>query len=303
VILFRRNIVTPNQLADLVRDLRGALPPGAVLLVDQEGGRVARLGPPHWAAHPPCGAIGALWDEDPFRATRAAWVQGALVGAQVAAAGFDVACAPVLDLRLPGAHGVIGDRAFHADPVAAGRLGRAMAAGLLAAGVQPVMKHAPGHGRAMADSHAQLPRVDADDLDADLLPFLINADAPWAMTAHIAYAAFDEERPATLSAAVIQGVIRARLDFSGVLVSDDLTMKALSGSADDLARRALAAGCDLALHCSGEPAETACLLVSCPSISAAAAGRMAAAAARARIARRPLDVPALSAERDALLAA
>jgi beta-N-acetylhexosaminidase len=303
VILFRRNIVTPEQVSGLVRDLRGVLPPRAVLMVDQEGGRVARLGPPYWAPHPPCGAIGALWDADQARAVRAAWIQGALIGAQVAAAGFDVVCAPVLDRRLPGAHDVVGDRAFHADPVAVGRLGRAMASGLLAAGVQPVAKHVPGHGRATADSHHHLPRVDATDLDADLLPFLISADMPWAMTAHIAYAAFDADWPATLSASVIQGVIRGRLDFSGVLVSDDLTMKALSGTPAELARRALAAGCDLVLHCSGVEQQTAEVLAACPDLPAAGIARMRAAAVRAAAARRPLDVRALAVERDRLLAA
>lgn len=303
VILFRRNIADPDQLLLLTQALRAVLPPGAVLMLDQEGGRVARLAPPHWAAHPACGRIGALWDTRPDDAARAAWVHGALIGAQVAAAGFTVACAPVLDLRLPGAHDVIGDRAFHADPVAVGRLGRSMAAGLLAAGVQPVIKHAPGHGRATADSHLALPVVAANDIDADLLPFLINADSPWAMTAHIVYPALDAALPATLSARVIQQVIRGRLDFSGVLVSDDLTMKALSGDPSSLAGQALAAGCDLALHCSGAPDATARLLADCPPASPATLGRLARAAGRAAAARTALDVVALRAERDALLAA
>jgi hypothetical protein len=196
VILFARNIIDPPQLAALVAALRRVLPADAVLMVDQEGGRVARLRPPHWRAHPPAAALGALFARSPAGGLRAAWLTGALIGLDCAAAGLDVVAAPVLDLRLPGAHAVIGDRALAADPVTVGRLGRAVAAGLLAAGVQPVGKHAPGHGRARLDSHLALPEVAADDLDADLLPFALNADLPWAMTAHILYPTWDPARGA-----------------------------------------------------------------------------------------------------------
>ncbi len=237
-------------------------------MLDQEGGRVARLRPPHWRAHPPAAALGSL---------RVAWLTGALIGLDCANAGFDVVAAPVLDLAIPGAHAAIGDRALAEEPLAVARLGRAMAAGLLAAGIQPIAKHAPGHGRAKVDSHLSLPRVEANNLDADLLPFALNADLPWAMSAHIVYFAWDCALPATLSPTVIETIIRGRIGFEGVLVTDDLAMKALSGTPADLARQALAAGCDIALYCTGEFAPTADLLARCPSLTEPAAGRLAAA--------------------------
>ncbi len=322
VILFARNIVDPPQLASLVATLRRVLPPEAVLMVDQEGGRVARLRPPHWHAHPPAAALGALFARSPAHGLRAAWLTGALIGLDCAAAGFDVAAAPVLDLGLPGAHAVIGDRAYAEAPAAVARLGRAVAAGLLAAGIQPVGKHAPGHGRAHLDSHLALPTVVANDLAADLLPFALNADLPWAMTAHILYPAWDPALPATLAPAIIERVIRGRIGFEGVLVTDDLAMRALSGFARagfvragfvraglapagapaELALQALAAGCDLALYCAGEAAPTAALLAACPPLTPAAAARLSHARALARRRRLTLDAAALAAERDRLLA-
>lgn len=302
VILFARNIADPLQLAALIAALRAILPPTALLMVDQEGGRVARLRRPHWRAHPPAAALGARFAIDPAAATRAAWVHGALIGAEAAAAGFDVVTAPVLDRALPAASDVIGDRAFAADPNTVATLGRAMAEGLLAAGIQPVMKHAPGHGRATTDSHLALPVVTAEDPEPDLLPFALNADLPWAMTAHILFPAWDAARPATLSPAVIGRIIRGRIGFQGVLVTDDLAMRALTGAPEDLARAALAAGCDLALYCSGAYAPTAALLAACPDLMPAAEARLAAARERAAALRRPLDPAALAAERDRLLA-
>jgi beta-N-acetylhexosaminidase len=293
VILFARNIADPAQLAALTADLRRILPRGAVLMVDQEGGRVARLRPPHWRAHPPAAALGSL---------RAAWLTGALIGLDCAAAGFDVAAAPVLDLRVPGAHAVIGDRALAEEPREVARLGRAMAAGLLAAGVQPVGKHAPGHGRSSVDSHLSLPRVEANHLEADILPFALNADLPWAMSAHIVYPAWDAALPATLSPTVVRTIIRGRMGFEGVLVTDDLAMKALTGAPADLAQQALAAGCDIALYCSGELAPTAELLQRCPPLTDAANARLSAGRALAVRRRLPLDATALAAERDRLLA-
>ncbi len=301
VILFARNIREPAQLALLVADLRRCLPREAVLMVDQEGGRVARLRPPHWRAHPPAGRIGVLYAADPLAGLRAAWLTGALIGADCMAAGFDVACAPVLDLRLDGMDQVVGDRGFAAEPQAVARLGRAMAAGLLAAGIQPIGKHAPGHGRARVDSHTALPVVHANDLAADLVPFARNADLPWMMTAHIVYPALDPDRPATLSPTVLEGWVRARTGFAGLLVSDDLAMGALSGAPADRAKGALAAGCDIALYCPGDGA-TAGVLAAVPPLSALAAGRLRAAAALAAQRRRPLDGPAMEAERAALLA-
>lgn len=299
VILFRRNIDTPAQLRLLVAALRATLPPTAVLMLDQEGGRVARLRPPHWSAHPPCAAIGAL---PPPRALRAAWLQGALIGAQCAEAGFDTVCAPVLDRRLPGASDVIGDRAFAEDPAVVAHLARAMAAGLLAAGIQPIGKHAPGHGRANLDSHLALPIVAANDMHADLLPFAANADLPWLMTAHIVYPLWDAQNPATLSAAVIADIIRDHCGFRGVLVSDDLAMHALHGPPESRATAALSAGCDLALYCSGDAAGTEAVLRATPPLTPAAAARLAAARATAASRAIPLDIPALAAERADLLA-
>jgi beta-N-acetylhexosaminidase len=289
VILFAPNIRDRPGLVALIASLRRALPREAVLMVDQEGGRVARLRPPAWRAHPPAAALGTI---------RRAWLSGALIGLECAEAGFDVVAAPVLDLAVPGAHDVVGDRAFASDPADVARFGRAFADGLLAAGIQPVGKHAPGHGRARVDSHLALPVVPANDLDADILPFARNADLPWMMTAHIVYPALDPDRPATLSPRVIGDVIRGRIGFQGVLVTDDLAMKALDGAPADRAAEALAAGCDLALFRGPTFAATEMMLTRCPYITEQ--GRMRLAAARAMAARRRLclDAASLARERD-----
>ena len=300
MILFARNVEDPCQLRALTGELRGVLPPGAVIMVDQEGGRVARLRPPHWRAHPPAAELGRLFVRSGPAGLRAAWLSGALIGAECASCGFDVVCAPVLDLAYPGAHDVIGDRSFGPDPAVVGRLGRAMAAGLLASGVQPVGKHAPGHGRARADSHLALPRVEANDLRADILPFGLNADLPWAMTAHILYTGLDPSRPATLSADIIGSVIRGT-GFKGVLVTDDLAMQALTGTPAERAVAALNAGCDIALYCSGAPEPTEALLAACPVLRPESFGRLRAARALAARRRIALDPVALAAERDRLL--
>lgn len=301
VILFARNIENKPQLSELMKNIRQNLSPDAVLMVDQEGGRVARLRPPDWCAHPPAAAIGGLFAEDQEAGLRAAWLTGALIGADCAEAGFDVACTPVLDLRWPGGHDVIGDRSYGADPDAVARLGAAMADGLLAAGVQPVGKHAPGHGRAGVDSHAALPVVAGVDLAADLLPFARNAGLPWMMTAHVLYPAWDAAVPATLSATIIRDVIRGRIGFDGVLVSDDLAMHALSGGPAARAELALAAGCDLALYCPGDAEGTAAVLAAVPGITERAAARLAAAWGLARDRRLGLDPSALQVERDGLI--
>ena len=303
VILFARNVQDPAQLRGLTDALRAVLPPGALVAVDQEGGRVARLRPPGWMAHPPAGRIGELFTADAAAGLRAAWLTGALIGGECAAAGIDLVCAPVLDLRVPGAHDVVGDRAYAADPEAVAHLGRAMAQGLLAAGVQPVAKHAPGHGRAAVDSHHALPVVPAEqDLSADTQPFQANADLPWMMTAHLLYLGLDPHWPATLSPVVIGQVIRGRIGFQGVLVSDDLAMRALSGAPGLLAAQAVAAGCDLALHCTGLLADTEAVLRGVPAASAAALARLTAARRQSSNAREALDLPALAAERARLLA-
>jgi beta-N-acetylhexosaminidase len=251
VILFGRNIEDPAQLAALTQSLRAALPPDAVLMVDQEGGRVARLRAPHWPDLP---AAGTLRTEDE------AFAHGRALGAMAREAGFNVVAAPVLDLRHPGASEVVGDRALSHDPTIVASLGGRIAAGLLAEGVTPVMKHAPGHGRATIDSHAALPRIAAADLDEDIYPFAQNRHLPWAMTAHIVYEAIDPVRPATLSPIVIQDIIRGKIGFAGILVSDDLAMGALTGTPAERALAARAAGCDIALYCPGDAAGNLAIL-------------------------------------------
>ena len=299
VILFARNIADPAQLGALVTSIRQLLGEAAPILVDQEGGRVARLRPPHWPAFPPAAAFENL----PAAAARA---NAALLGLTCRAAGFDVVCAPVLDLRLPGAHGVIGDRAFAAEPAEVARLGAAWVLGMQQAGCIPVVKHIPGHGRAVADSHLELPRVSASDGDlaADLAPFTALAGSgAWAMTAHILYEAWDAALPATLSPGVIGRIIRGAIGFDGVLVSDDLAMQALQGEPGALAAQAIGAGCDLVLHCTGVLAETAAALSGCPPLSDRAAERLATARAAMLAVRSMLDAAALAATRDAELAA
>jgi beta-N-acetylhexosaminidase len=298
VILFGRNVQDPGQLAGLI----ASLPEGADVMVDQEGGRVARLRPPHWGGHPPAATFGRLYDTNPAGALRAAWLTGALIGLDCGSAGFTIAATPVLDISVPGTHDVIGDRALAQHPVAVARLGRAVANGVLAAGLIPVGKHAPGHGRVQVDSHFSLPKVAECDLTADIRPFALNADLPWMMTAHIVYEALDPALPATLSATVIEHVIRGRIGFEGVLVTDDLAMKALSGAPADLAVQALAAGCDVALYCSGEFALTEALLQACPVLTPAASARLQAGRTAAASRRMTLDRANLAAERDRLLA-
>ncbi len=300
VILFKRNVDHPAQLIALNAALRTALPPGAVIMVDQEGGRVARLRPPHWLSHPAAGAIGALFVRDARAGRRAAWLQGALIGAECAAMGFDTVCAPVLDLRLPDMSEVVGDRGFGADALIVAELGRELAEGLLAAGVQPVLKHAPGHGRARVDSHLALPVVEEGDLDRDLLPFGANADLPWMMTAHVVFRPYDPALPATLSPIVLEAVIRRRIGFDGVLVSDDLAMGALSGPPAARCRAALAAGCDVALYCPGGLADNIEVLEAMPALTEAARHRLVAARAMAAARRMALDPARLVAERDGL---
>lgn len=299
VILFGRNVVEPAQLKALTNDLRAELPPGAEIMVDQEGGRVARLRPPHWLGHPPAATFGRIYDTDPGAALRAAWLTGALIGLDCRDAGFTMSAAPVLDISVPGAHDVIGDRAFAQHPVAVARLARAVANGLLAAGILPIGKHAPGHGRARVDSHLSLPVVE-DDIAADIRPFAWNADLPWMMTAHIVYKSLDPHIPGTLSPTVVRDTIRGRIGFDGVLVTDDLAMKALSGTPADLAVQALAAGCDIALYCTGDLGPTEALLRAVPPMPEPTARRLKAARAHDR--RLTLDRAALAAERDRLLA-
>ena len=245
--------------------------------------------------------LGRRFNVDPGAGLRAAWLTGALIGCDCRSAGFTVAATPVLDISVPGAHDVVGDRAFGEHPVVVARMARAVANGVLAAGVLPVGKHAPGHGRARVDSHLALPHVAEDPRFDDIRPFALNADLPWMMTAHIVYEALDPHLPATLSATVIETVIRGQIGFGGVLVTDDLAMKALAGAPADLAVQALAAGCDIALYCSGDFDLTRALLRACPPVSVAAERRLRAGRAAAAGGRLTLDPERLEAERDGLL--
>lgn len=253
LILFRRNVDSPDQLRSLTARFREAVGrPQAPVLVDQEGGRVRRLRPPHWPDHPAAALCGRL---DGPRGIEAARLGARLIAHDLHAAGITVDCAPVLDVAAPGAHDVIGDRAFGRDPDVVARLGRAFAEGLLAGGVLPVMKHMPGHGRAGVDSHLDLPVVEADRaaLEArDFAPFRALNDLPAGMTAHVRFTAIDPERPATTSKAVIGDVIRGTIGFQGLLFTDDLSMEALRGSLGERAADARDAGCDILLHCNGK---------------------------------------------------
>ncbi len=284
-ILFKRNCDEPRQVRDLIGGLRGAIGrPDAPVLIDQEGGRVARLGPPHWIVRPPARAFGLLAGRDGLdRAAEAARMNARSIAGELRDLGVTVDCLPLLDVPAAGAHGIVGDRAFGADPAMVAALGRAVCEGLLAGGVLPVIKHLPGHGRATADSHVGLPVVEAstDSLAAvDFAPFRALSDAPWAMTAHVLYRAFDAARPATVSPRVIETVIRGAIGFDGVLISDDLCMAALSGTPAERARAALHAGCDVALHCNGELDEMRRTMDGVGPMTAKALERLAAGAAR-----------------------
>lgn len=251
-VLFRRNCVTRDQVRRLVAELRGCVGrEDAPVLIDQEGGRVARLRPPEWRAYPAAAHIASL--PNPL-AAEAARLGAGLIADDLVELGITVDCAPVLDLPAPGSDPVIGDRAFGMEPVRVAALGRAVCDGLLAGGLLPVIKHIPGHGRARVDSHHACPRVEVERAvlaQSDFAPFAALAAMPWAMTAHIVFAAIDDTAPATFSRRLIDTIIRGEIGFDGVLLSDDISMRALDGTLAERARRALDAGCDLALHCSG----------------------------------------------------
>ncbi len=272
VILFRRNVESRAQLRALTEALRDALGDDRLpILVDQEGGRVQRLAPPHWRAYPSAASYERL-GADLETAARLAFLGARLMAHDLREVGITIDCLPVLDTPHPGAHQVIGDRAYSDEPARVARIGRAAADGLLAGGVLPVMKHVPGHGRAGADSHLELPRVSAslqELREADFPSFAANADLPIAMTAHVVFEAIDPDQPGSLSRAVIEGVVRREIGFDGLLMTDDLSMKALSGDFCDRAERALAAGCDLVLHCNGDLAEARRVAEGSPILSGA----------------------------------
>jgi beta-N-acetylhexosaminidase len=304
-ILFARNIDNPDQVRSLVADLRDSVGRGdAPVLIDQEGGRVARLRPPHWKARPPARVFGAMHERDPDLAKRAIRLNYALIGMELATLGIDVDCAPVLDVPVPGAHDIIGDRACHETAEVIASLGAEVCEGLGQAGVMPVVKHIPGHGRALADSHLDLPRVDAsaEDLAAsDFLPFQKLSGAPWGMTAHIVYRALDADHPATLSPAVVGEHIRGRIGFDGLLLTDDLSMKALSGSFSDRASASLSAGCDVVLHCNGDMGEMQAVAEGLREMDAQALRRADNARSWLSARREKLDVEAGEAELDGIL--
>jgi beta-N-acetylhexosaminidase len=255
-IVFARNIADPAQLRALVQSLRETVgDETAPVLIDQEGGRVARLKPPHWQQRPPAARFGALYATDRDAAREAVYLNARLIAYDLCDVGITVDCLPVLDVPIEGADQIIGDRAFAHDPATIIDLGRAAIEGLIEGGVLPVMKHVPGHGRAAADSHLALPRVttEAEELSAtDFVTFRSLNHCPMAMTAHVVYDAIDAQRPATTSPKVIRDVIRGEMSFDGLLMSDDLSMNALSGPLSVRAKAALFAGCDIVLHCNGK---------------------------------------------------
>jgi beta-N-acetylhexosaminidase len=297
-ILFKRNCETPEQIRALTTALRDTVGRDAPILIDQEGGRVQRLGPPHWPAYPTGRTYGDIFARSPADGRRAARLGARLIAADLHALGIDVDCLPVLDVPVEGAHDVIGHRAYGVTPDVVSELGRTAAAGLLAGGVLPVIKHIPGHGRAGVDSHHHLPVVDTPraELEAtDFPPFRDAARLPLAMTAHVVYTSLDPDHPATTSKVVIGEVIRGLIGFDGCLMSDDVSMRALSGTIAQRTAAALAAGCDLALHCNGDLAEMRAVAANAPALT----GRAAERADRALAARRtpePLDEAAARAE-------
>ncbi len=254
-ILFARNVSEPEQIRDLVASMRDCIGrPDAPVFIDQEGGRVQRLRPPLAPNYPAGAALGALWRDDHDTGERAAWLLGRLHAFDLSRYDLSSDCLPVLDVPVEGASDVIGARAYGKEPESVSRLGRAAADGLMAGGVLPVMKHTPGHGRAFADTHKELARVGAPlcDLVAhDFVPFKALKDLPMAMTAHVIFDCIDPERPSTLSPTVIGTIIRDVIGFDGLVMSDDISMKGLSGELDDLAVRIIDAGCDMVLYCAG----------------------------------------------------
>lgn len=258
-IVFQRNCESPDQLRKLTNDLRACVGHDDVpILIDQEGGRVARLKPPHWRTYPAGEAFAKLASQDQTKAEEAARLTMGLIAEELMSVGVNVDCLPILDVRVTDGHDVIGDRAYGYDQDTVTRIGRAVADGLMAGGVLPILKHIPGHGRARVDSHLELPVADVDFetlQKTDFAPFKALADLPMAMTAHLLYPAIDPKKPATTSKTVIFDVIRGEIGFGGLLMTDDLSMEALGGTIEDRARESLQAGCDMILHCNGKMGE------------------------------------------------
>jgi beta-N-acetylhexosaminidase len=271
-ILFARNCDSPDQLRALVDELRALSYDRAPILIDQEGGRVARLRPPHWRSYRPAGDFARLYLTDPEAAREAVYYNGRLIAEELAALGINVDCVPLLDVPVPGAHDIIGDRAFGDNPDQVADLASVMCKAMIDGGVLPVIKHIPGHGRAMADSHLELPVVDAtlEELEAvDVPPFKALSDMPYGMTAHVQYQALDAEQVGTFSRKVID-YIREVIGFDGLLMSDDLSMKALDGDFASRVVKSMQAGCDLVLHCNGDMNEMKAVASEVPVLSATA---------------------------------
>ena len=304
-ILFRRNIVDRAQVRALTDELRAIVGRDDVpILIDQEGGRVARMQPPEWPAFPPGAAFDLLYDLAPMSAIEAVRANCQALALMLREVGVNVDCLPLLDVRQPGAHDIIGDRALGREPLRVAALGRATLDGLKAGGAVGVIKHVPGHGRAMADSHVELPVVDApaEELETDLQPFITLNRAPMAMTAHVVYTAWDTEQCASLSPTVIGEIVRGRIGYDGLLMSDDLGMHALKGSFTDRATGVIAAGCDVALHCSGDMDEMQACAKGVGDINPRARERLDAAMATIAEGAEEASFDELIAKRDALLA-
>ncbi len=282
-ILFKRNVDNPAQVAALVEQLRQTVGQvDAPVLIDQEGGRVQRLGPPHWPIYPPGAAFSTLYEADRQAGLRAAWLSARLIAADLNDLGITVDCLPLADVPVSGADNVIGDRAYGSSPEKVAAISRAVAEGLAQGGVLPVLKHIPGHGRATADSHAQLPTVPVSGEElarTDFAAFVPLADLPMAMTAHVVFSDLDPAQPATTSATIINQVIRGSIGFHGLLMSDDVSMNALNGTIAERTRAIVAAGCDMVLHCNGKLDEMRAVASETPVLAGEAAVRAAHALA------------------------
>lgn len=302
VILFGRNIDNPGQVRSLTGAVRKALGWHAPILIDQEGGRVQRMKPPHWQRYPAASRYGAMESQQPGAGVEAAHIATLLMADDLLDVGINVNCAPVLDLRVRGGTNAIGDRAYHGDPQTLSKVARAVHDAYLQAGVAPVIKHIPGHGRAVEDSHYALPTITTAraTLEAtDFVPFKALNDAPFAMTAHLIFQAIDPDHPVTLSPIMIK-LIREHIGFEGALMSDDLGMGALTGPMNERAALAIAAGCDLALHCNGVQSEMEAIWQSVPLLEGVAAKRCASGLAR--LGHQSLDRQALLSRYERLLA-
>jgi len=285
-ILFKRNIETPAQLVSLVEELREvAGAPDAPVLIDQEGGRVQRLSPPHWPVYPAGAVFSRLYDLDSALGLKAARLSARLIADDLGKLGVSVDCLPLADVPVVGADAVIGDRAYGTEPVKVSAIARAVTDGLEEGGILPVLKHIPGHGRATADTHFRLPTVDTDKIElerTDFAAFRPLSDLPMAMTAHVVFSAFDPAQPATTSATMIERVIRGVIGFQGLLMSDDVSMNALAGSVAERTRAIVAAGCDMVLHCNGKLDEMRDVALNTPLLSGMAKRRAGAALASRR---------------------